>query len=161
MVTMKNVLIVYYSLSGHTKTLAEHIAREGGWTVARVEDATERTGLWGYLRAALSVLFNTKPGIRYSGPSPRAYDLVVLGGPVWAGKIASPLHTFVANHRHEFNELALFCTYGGSGGVKAMEALAKLSERPAIATLSVTAVQLKSNAYADAVKTFIAELKRA
>ncbi len=39
---MKNVLVIYYSMSGHTKTLAESIARETGWAIARIEDATER-----------------------------------------------------------------------------------------------------------------------
>jgi flavodoxin len=158
---MKNALVVYYSLSGHTKALAERIAHEGGWTVARIDDSTERAGTLGYLRAAMSTFFGVKPNIRYSGPSPSAYDVVVLGGPVWVGKMASPLHTFVANHRHEFKSLALFCTYGGSGGDKAMQGLAKLHTAPPIATLAVTEAQLKSNAYTEAMTAFIDGLQRA
>jgi flavodoxin len=158
---MKNALVVYYSLSGHTKTLAERIAREGGWAVARIDDSTERAGTFGYLRAVMSTFFGMKPNIRYSGPSPRAYDLVVLGGPVWVGKMASPLHTFVANHRHEFKSLALFCTYGGSGGDNAMQGLAKLYTAPPIATLAVTEAQLKSNTYTNAMAAFIDGLQRA
>jgi flavodoxin len=157
---MKNALVVYYSLSGHTKTLAERVAREGGWAVASIDDVNERTGAFGYLRAALRTSFGVKPSIRYSGPSPSAFDLIVLGGPVWVGKMASPLHTFVANHRHEFKSLALFCTYGGSGGDKAMQGLAKLCAAPPIATLAVTEAQLKSNTYTNAMTTFINGLQR-
>jgi flavodoxin len=158
---MKNALVVYYSLSGHTKTLAERIAHEGGWAVARIDDVTERTGAFGYLRAAMSALFGVKPSIRYSGPSPRDFDLIVLGGPVWAGRMASPLHTFIGNHQHEFKALAMFCTYGGSGGDKAMNGLAKLCAKPPIATLAVTEAQFKSNAYMKEMTTFIESFQSA
>ncbi len=157
---MKNVLVVYYSRSGHTQTLAESIAHQGGWSLFRIEDATMRIGIFGYMRSAMSVLFGVKSDIRYSGPSPAAFDLIVLGGPVWVGKMASPLHTFVANHRHEFKALALFCTCGGSGGDKAMADLAKLCVTPPIATFAVTEAQLKSNNFGNAMAEFISDLKR-
>jgi flavodoxin len=158
---MKSALVVYYSLSGHTKTLAEQIAREGGWSLARIEDARPRVGKLGYLRSAMSVLFGAKPGIRYSGPELAAFDLIVLGGPVWVGKMAAPLQTFVAKHQHEFNALALFCAYGGSGADKAMKGLASIGSKQPIATLALTDAQLKSNSYGDAMTAFIADLQRA
>jgi flavodoxin len=157
---MKNVLVVYYSLSGHTKTLAERIGSEGGWAVARIEDATTRSGKWGQLRSVMSTFLGAKPHIRYSGPSPAAFDVIVLGGPVWVGKMASPLHTFIANHQHEVKALALFCTCGGSGGEKAMTDLAKRCEKPPTATLAVTEAQLKSRTHENAVTTFINDLQR-
>ncbi|MGL5004895.1 MAG: flavodoxin family protein [Casimicrobium sp.] len=157
---MKNVLIVYYSMSGHTKTLAERIARETGWTLARIEDATKQMGMLQQLRAVMSTFFGLKPNIRYSGPSPAAFDLIVLGGPVWVGKMAAPLRTFVANHRHEFKALALFCTYGGSGADKAMKGLAARCTTPPSTTLAVTEAQLKSNDFGNAINTFVADLHR-
>jgi flavodoxin len=157
---MKNALVIYYSLSGHTKALAERIAHEGGWMIARIDDASERTGLWGHLRSVLSTLIGTKPSIRYFGPSPVSFDLIILGGPVWAGKIASPVQTFVANHKHEFKSLALFCTYGGSGSDKALDGLKKRCAKSPIATLAITEAQLKSNTYADAMAAFIDGLQR-
>jgi flavodoxin len=157
---MKSALVVYYSLSGHTKTLAEHIAHQGGWAVARIDDATERVGASRYFRAAMSNFFGVRPDIRYSGPSPAVFDLIVLGGPVWVGKMASPLHTFVANHQHEIKSLALFCTYGGSGSDKAINSLAKLCAKPPIATLSVTEAQLQSSAYLKESTTFVEDLQR-
>jgi flavodoxin len=160
MAIMKNALVVYYSLSGHTKTLAERIAHEGGWEVARIDDTSERKGAFGYLRSAVSTLFGAKPNIRYSGPNLSAFELVVLGGPVWVGKMASPLHTFVANHGHEFKSMALFCTFGGTGGDNAMDSLAKLCAKRPIATLAVTEAQLKSSAYVKAMTTFIEDLQR-
>jgi flavodoxin len=157
---MKSALVVYYSLSGHTKTLAEHIAHQGGWAVARIDDATERVGASRYFRAAMSNFFGVRPDIRYSGPSPAVFDLIVLGGPVWVGKMASPLHIFVANHQHEFKSLALFCTYGGSGSDNAIYSLAKLCAKPPIATLSVTEAQLQSSAYLKESTTFVEDLQR-
>jgi flavodoxin len=157
---MKNVLVVYYSRSGHTKTLAERMARERGWTVAAIDDASKREGIWGYICSAMSTFLGLKPDIHYAGPSPASFDLIVLGGPVWVGRIASPVHTFVANHQHEFKALALFCTYGGSGADKAMQGLARDCAKVPVATLAVTEAQLKSDAYTKAMTAFVEDLLR-
>jgi multimeric flavodoxin WrbA len=47
---------------------------------------------------------------------PRDYAVVVLGTPVWAGNMSSPVRAYINQHRAEIRNLALFCTQGGSGG---------------------------------------------
>ncbi len=157
---MKNALIIYYSLSGHTAVLAEALARESGWTLARIEDPWKRTGALGYLRSSLAAILRLKPNIQYTGPQPSSFDLVVLGGPVWVGMMASPLLTFAVNHQQTFKSLALFCTYGGHGSDHAMQALARACGKPPIATLAVTQAQLSAGTYASAMTTFITTLQK-
>lgn len=158
---MSNVLVVDYSLTGHAQSVGKSIAQEGGWQHAAIDLATSRNGGWGRFLAVLDVFLRRKPVIRYSGPDPAGFDAVVLGGPVWASHIASPLHTFAAEHQTELKNVALFCAYGGSGDNKALQELAGFCGKPPVATLSVKDADLASGAYLPSVKQFVQQVASA
>lgn len=67
------------------------------------------------------------------------YDLVVIGGPIWAFTICSPTRTYAATHRREFGEVAYFAIAGNatyvSGGARALEEATGII---AVATLGLT-----------------------
>ena len=69
---------------------------------------------------------------------PSHYDVVVLGTPVWAGNISSPLRSYVAAHKAELRQVAFFCTQGGSGAEKVFPDLQELCGRAPLATLAVS-----------------------
>ena len=48
---MNHVLVVYFSRTGHTRVLAEGIARALGADLEEIRDRTDRTGLLGWLRS--------------------------------------------------------------------------------------------------------------
>ena len=56
---------------------------------------------------------------------PSAYDLIIIGAPVWAGSPARPIRDFLAETGIKGKKIALFVCHGGGEG-KALEQLKAL-----------------------------------
>ena len=44
-------------------------------------------------------------------------DLIILGTPVWAHNMCSPMRSYITAQKERFRAIAVLCTQGGSGGV--------------------------------------------
>ena len=153
---MARVLVVYFSLTGHTKQVAEAIARGMAADVEPINDAAGRTFtpthmIWFAMEAILHQL----PDIHEPRFDPADYDLVVVGTPVWAGRMAPPVRTYVDRYSARFKSLALFCTEGGANGEHALKELAELARFEPKAQLIVTEAELTSGSYAGKVEAFV------
>lgn len=135
---MKRILVVYYSLSGHTEFVAQQLAAQCQADLEPIKDRHSRRGALGYLRSVLEALFGGRPAIERARRRPGNYDLVILGTPVWAWNVASPLRTWLERHRNELKHVALFCTCGGSGHAKVLNDLERLCGHAAQARLVMT-----------------------
>jgi flavodoxin len=151
---MGKPLVVYYSWTGHTRLIAEAIAAELGADVEQIREARSRSGWIAYLRSVWEVLQNKQVPIKVIEKDPSAYDLIVLGTPVWAGRMSSPVRAYVAQERHKFARIALFCTEGGANGGKALAQIAQACGKEPVATLIVTERDIKSGAYRQKVAEF-------
>lgn len=60
------------------------------------------------------------------------YDLVIVGSPVWAGKIAPPIRTFLVNNNFSGKQVAFFVSIGGDKPEKTFENLKKTTELEAV-----------------------------
>jgi len=151
---MAKALVAYYSRTGHTRQVAEVIAAQLGADVEPIQDVRPRSGLLGYWRSGCEALHKTAVGIEPVEKDPDGYDLVVLGTPVWAGRMSSPLRAYINAHRANFARVAVFCTEGGASGEKAMRQVAELCDRLPVATLIVTERELGSGAFRQKVADF-------
>ena len=66
------------------------------------------------------VSFGIKPALKPYTFNPSAYDLIVIGAPVWAWSPAPPLRTFLKKTSVTGKKIALFICHGG-GPKKAMD----------------------------------------
>jgi flavodoxin len=140
-------LVAYYSLSGHTRTLAEAVRRAGSGDIEEIAEPRRRIGFSGELRALIDSLLRRAPPICAPERDPAAYDLLVLGGPVWAGRIAAPVRTYAKAFGTRAKDVAFFCTYDSDGAGAALQELADLCGRRPKAVLAVPAHALVSGAY--------------
>lgn len=120
-----NVVVVYYTLHGHTRKVAEEICsalREspvvGGITalelsVAKPRSADDRQS---YVWCQEEVWMPAEPVIHHDEYTFSKADLIVLGTPVWAGSISPPIRSFLRQHEFFRKAVALFCTYDGRAG---------------------------------------------
>lgn len=85
--------IVYYSMSGNTRYAAERIAQTIGADLIPLvpTKAYPDSGFKKFFWGGKSALMGDKPALEPYAFDPNAYDLVILGTPVWAGTIAPPL----------------------------------------------------------------------
>jgi hypothetical protein len=126
---MKRGLIVFYSRTGYTASLAKELAGMSGWDLMEIKDRHPRDGFWGQLRCALDVLLHRRPAIQ-------AYD----------------------RHRGHFAAVAHVCTYGGRGAEQAARQAAELADAPLVASLAVTSYELEQGDYRKRLDEFLKKL---
>jgi menaquinone-dependent protoporphyrinogen IX oxidase len=105
-------LIASFSLTGNNTMAARHLAAT---LEAEHEEITAERGM-GNFALALDTLLNRTPAIAAPTHDPSQYDLVVVVGPVWMGKIASPIRSYLKRRRGSFNRVAFLSVCGGALG---------------------------------------------
>lgn len=155
---MKPALVVYFSRTGYTKRVADRIAQAVGGDCEPIKERSGRTGFLGYWRSAREALRKTAADIEQSSANPHDYPLIVLGTPVWAGNMSSPMRAYIARHRRDFGRVALFCTQGGSGGEKVLRAMAGLCERSPVATACFNDSEIDRDLLGVKLQAFMAAL---
>lgn len=152
------VLVVYYSRSGHTKNVAQEIARRAGADLEAIREKRGRRGLWGYLVSTWQSLWREAPPILPTQKDPSRYDLVVIGSPVWDWGLAPPVRSYAVQQAPRFRQVAFFCTEGGSGHERVFEELRRVCGKKPVATLAVTERQLAKPEHSEPVRGFVARL---
>jgi flavodoxin len=139
-------LVVYYSLSGTTRRLAERVAEEFGADLAEVRASRYRRGLLVYFRGGSDSLRGRLPPIEVSGQPAQSYDFVLLMAPVWAGHASPPIRAYLAENRGEFKRTGFVLTYRGSCPARAFEEMTEIAGvKPEIA-LGLREGEIKSSA---------------
>jgi flavodoxin len=155
---MKDTLVVYFSRTGYTRRVAEEIARAASADCVEIREHSSRNGFLGYWRSAREALRGTAIEIEPGSLNPRDYALVVLGTPVWASNMSSPIRAYIDRHRRDFARIALFCTQGGSGAEKVLQRMATLSDQTPVATAFFTDSEIDRGRHAGKVAAFVAAL---
>jgi flavodoxin len=155
---MQKALVVYFSRTGYTRKIAEEIAARSGADIESVEDVRGRSGIVGYFRSAREAYKKRLIDIKPAAKNPSEYDLVVLGTPVWARNLSSPMRAYLNAHRDELKRVGIFCTQGGSGAEKVFGDVAELCGRKPDASLALNDGEIKRGAYADKLDRFLGVL---
>ena len=119
--------IVYYSLEGNAKYMAEQIAAE--LDADLIELIPEKTypdsGAKKYFWGGKSVVFGEKPALKPYIFDADNYDSLVFATPVWASNFTPPLRTFISENREKLSgkKLSLALCYMGGGAQKAEKKL--------------------------------------
>jgi flavodoxin len=120
-------LVIYHSLSGNTRKVAERAAGHLGADIAEVRAARYRPGVLGFLRACHDSWAGRLPPIEVSGGSPETYDFVLVMAPVWVGHASTPIRAYLGQNRGKLRSTAFLLTCGNSTPPRAFEEMSKLS----------------------------------
>ncbi|MHC1604429.1 MAG: flavodoxin family protein [Candidatus Methanofastidiosia archaeon] len=153
-------LVVYYSRTGHTKKVAEAISNFLDCDIEEIVDTQNRSGPLGYLRSGYQAMRKKLPTIEKIKKDPSQYDLVVIGTPIWAKTISSPIRTYLYQNREHFKKIAFFCTYGSGGAETAFAEMEKLCSINPVSTLDVKTKEAKKGDYIPKVENFINEIEK-
>ncbi len=109
-----SILVVYYSRTGSTARQAETLARRLNADCDEICAGTAYDGPVGLLNAAFTAALDTE------GPAKtkrfiRAYDHLIVGGPVWGGQLPGPLRRYLIFNDPKTRLAGAFCTswHGG------------------------------------------------
>ncbi|WP_310751563.1 flavodoxin family protein [Ruminococcus sp.] len=120
---MMKTAIVYYSMSGNTKTTAETVAQKLGAELIEIKpvkdypDKGARKFIWGGMKAVMGEKPKLQP---YSFDG--SYDRIIFGTPVWASSFTPPIRSFIEENRAALNgkRFSVFVCYSGGGADKAI-----------------------------------------
>ncbi len=112
-----NMLILYFSRSGNTRSLAKHIHRRVGGDIIELETVAPYPPDYDAVveQARQEQRRNARPEIRTSIPHPETYDTVFIGYPNWWGTMPMPLFTLLETQPLGRKTVIPFCTHEGSG----------------------------------------------
>ncbi len=138
---MSKTLVVYYSRSGRTRSVAQTLARRLHADLDEIKVAESRQGPVGYVRCALEAIYEVTPTIR-TRRDPQGYELLIVGTPVWYWSLSSPVRSFLRQVRGAPVRFAYFCTLGGSGALRVFDTMTTVTGRRPDATLALTDAEI-------------------
>lgn len=157
---MNHVLVVYFSRTGHTRALAEGIARALGADLEEIRDRTDRTGLLGWLRSGMEASLGVSAEIDRPRHDPARYEAVIVGGPVWSTSVSPPVRTYLWLERDRLPALATFASYGGLGVDRALSQMEALARKRPLATAAFREIETAAGVPRERIKAFAAAVRR-
>lgn len=114
------VLVAVFSAQGHTKSVAEKIAKATGRDLFQIEPEVSYTeeDLDGWNNSARGTLEArnraTRPGIANKVKNFEQYDTIYLGFPIWWYTAPTIINTFLESYNTDGKVIIPFATSGGS-----------------------------------------------
>lgn len=153
-----NILVVYYSNSGNTKSVAEAVAAKCSGDIESIADLKKRQGGFAYLLAAIGSFLRQETQIKGPEKNPDQYELVVLGTPVWSWNLTPAMRSYIRQQSDNFSRVAFFCTEGGAGEERVFKQMAELCGEQPIATLAIKEQEIKSGTHSQKIEAFVSTL---
>jgi flavodoxin len=105
--------IVYFSRSGKTRMVVNALKGQLSCEVAEIKSEIDRTGFLGAMTCVIDQYLD-----REDEPEPFTKDLtgynpILIGSPIWMGKISSPVRTFIKGAGLKGKDVYIFVTYSG------------------------------------------------
>jgi len=111
------VLVVYYSLSGRTRDIAERIQAKTNadiYEITPIEEIKNSFPL--YIKSKSDLKKGTYPELQGNMPDINKYDLVFVGSPIWWYTAATPVMAFLSKADFMGRKVVPFSTQGSNAG---------------------------------------------
>jgi flavodoxin len=110
--------VIYYSLDGNCALVANAIKDALNADIFEIKtvDKKKRKGLAKLAWGGFQVIMKKKPELEPLSLDINAYDLIILGTPVWAASPTPAMFSFLCGTRITGKKVALFCCHGGGKG---------------------------------------------
>ncbi len=152
------ILVVFFSRSGRTRRVAEMIARQAGADLEAIAPRQGYGGFFGFFRAGSQAVRRRTPAINRLQKNVTAYDLVVLGTPIWAGHISSPLRTAIVEQKDKIKRYAIFCTAGNAEPQSVLNDVQEAIGFTPVAVAVFTAREVSRGSLQEKLDKFVADL---
>lgn len=157
----KKILILYYSETGTTKTVAQELQQQLGADMESIEAVKPYSGNFQETiqRGQREMQSGETPALKPLTKKIADYDVIFIGYPIWFGTYAMPIATLVKENDFAGKRIVPFCTFGSGGLNTSSDALkkalpkAKIEKGYGVRTARVTAAAkeldrfLKENGY--------------
>ncbi len=115
----------------------------------------KRDGPLGYMKCGFESSRRIPATINAPSKDPSAYDILIIGGPIWSFTLSSPIRAYLSKYKAK--KAAFFCTMGGVGSAKAFSEMSLLCGNAA-ATLAIKENEIQDGSYKEKIKWFVKSL---
>jgi flavodoxin len=124
----QKMLVVYYSWSGNTRSVALTIQSLTGADVFEIKPVKPYPKSYNECTtyAKKEIEKGYKPELTDTMKHLEQYDVIFVGSPNWWYTIAPPMATFLSGYDFSGKIIAPFCTHGGGGQANLFSDIAKL-----------------------------------
>ncbi len=149
------VLVAYYSRTNITKKVGAEIARLLDADVEEIVSKVNYNGKIGYMRGGKDAISAKIIDLEPLKFNPEDYDLIYLGVPVWAGKAATPMISYIKQNEGKFNNVKFFVTAGSTGFDGAFKQMEDYVGKSPLKTLALTTKEVKKDEFKDKLASFM------
>ena len=110
------VLVVYYSLTGHTKDIAEQIAAKTSADIFEIKTVETYSLPSVYMKSKQELTSKNYPKLQENLPDITKYDTIFVGGPVWWYTMAPALYSYLQATDFNGARVVPFSTQGSNFG---------------------------------------------
>jgi flavodoxin len=128
MKTNAKTLIMYYSLTGHTKEMAEKQAKKYNAALVEVKEAKKRSKLNAYLKGCVQARKQRSTMIDEVNVDFSNYDHIIIGAPIWWG-FPAPAFNSIVDMIPSGKEVDLFFLSGSGSTAKTRNKIKKVLSR--------------------------------
>jgi flavodoxin len=123
-------LVVYYSLTGKTKLVAQAIAEALNATLVEIKETKPRKlGPFVYLTGGFAATINRGSKINPIGVDLKQYERIFIGSPMWNSRPAPAINSFIYQTNFEGRSVIPFFTMSGDNSEKALANITAKIER--------------------------------
>ncbi len=152
--------MVYYSRTGTTKRLAEELSRNLGCDIEAIVSKVSYRYFTGWLKAGRNAMRGFTDELEPIRSDLGSYDVVIIGTPIWAGTIASPVRALLAKDGHGIRRTAFFVTSGGEDRDETFRAMERAYGKPPLARLGLRKREVMKGDTSAKVDAFIGEIEK-
>lgn len=104
-------LIMYYSLTGNTRAGCEALQKELATDILEIRDLKKRAvkGL-SFAFTAFASLLGRHTKIEPQHPDLSSYANIIIGSPIWTGKLSIAIRTLIDNNRFDGKKVVIYTT---------------------------------------------------
>ena len=150
-----SILVAYYSRTDITKKVADEIANRLNADSEEIISEVKYDGKIGYARAGKDAMGEKIIDLGDLKYNPSDYDLVYLGVPVWVGKAANPIISYIKQNEGKFNDVKFFATAGSSDFDKTFKQMQDYVGKAPQKTLGLTTKEVKKGEFEEKLSSFI------
>ena len=123
----QKILVLYYSETGTTKTVAQELQKQLGADIEAIECVEPYSGDFQQTiqRSGRERESGQMPALRPLKKQIADYDLIFLGYPIWFGTYALPINSLLNGQDFAGKRIVPFCTFGSGGLNTSADALRK------------------------------------
>lgn len=154
-------LIVYYSKTGKNETLAKILSEKTNYEIEKIIDKKRRSGVFGFILSGYEALTEKLTKIENLNKKISDYEHILVGTPVWAGKITPAIRTFIVKYGKEISSYSIFSVSGfGEKNSKILYDFIKILGKEPKSTLFVKDKDLEFLENSEKFISFVENIKK-